>query len=257
MKNIEILYEDVDCLVINKPAGLMVHSDGRALGPFLADWIVEKYPETSGLGEPARGLDGLPVNRSGIVHRLDRDTSGAMIIAKTAVGYEGLKKQFQDREVKKKYLVFVWGEMKEEFGTIDRPIGRSGHDFRRWSAQRGMRGELRPAETYWTRIWTGSSDHFEHKDQDIKAEKFSLIQAEPKTGRTHQIRVHFLATHHPVVSDKLYAPKRPLALGFERVALHSWSVEFEGADGRHIEVTAPIPQDFDQACQRLGIKLNL
>ena len=152
---IPILFEDESCAVIDKPAGIMVHGDGRAKGPFLADWILAKFPQTEKVGESMRDLEGEEINRAGIVHRLDKETSGALIIAKTQEGYESLKKQFQDRTISKKYLSFLWGELKEEFGTINRPIGRSSGDFRKWSAQRGTRGETREAETYWTRLGNG------------------------------------------------------------------------------------------------------
>jgi len=252
--NIEILYEDAHSLVINKPAGLMVHSDGRNEGRFLTDWIVRNFPKIKDVGEPMSAPDGTPVDRSGIVHRLDRETSGVLIVAKTQEGHAHIKRQFQDRTVVKKYLAFVWGEIKEEFGTINRPIGRSGSDFRKWSAQRGMRGEIREAETYWTRVWTGVSP-VNLDDKTAPQEKFSLICAEPKTGRTHQIRVHLVAVHHPVVADTLYAEKRPKALGFERLALHSWSVEFENAKGERLVIKAPLPKDFGNACLHLDIIL--
>lgn len=252
---IDILYEDADCAVVNKPAGLMVHSDGRSSGPFLTDWVAMKYPEAVGVGEPSRDLEGQDIARPGIVHRLDRDTSGAMVIARTAKGYDSLKEQFQERTTTKKYLAFVWGELKEEFGTINRPIGRSGSDFRRKSAQRGTRGETREAETYWTRLWTGSAlTKFEEGAERV--EKFTLLEAEPKTGRTHQIRVHFQATHHPVVSDPLYAPKKPQALSFERTALHAQSIEFKSLEGKQISVTAPLPEDFKKAYLELHIDLD-
>jgi len=247
-QDIHILYEDENIIAVNKPAGLMAHPDGRAEGPFLTDWIVEHFPQTLNVGEPARSQDGRDLNRSGIVHRLDAETSGVLLIAKTSKGFEYLKNQFKNREIRKKYLAFVWGEMKEEFGTIDRPIGRSSSDFRRKSAQRGARGELRNAETYWSRIAIANID-----DGQISG-KFSLIKAEPKTGRTHQIRAHFAAIQHPIVGDKLYAPKRPLVLGFERTALHSRSIEFVNCEGKSIKVEAPLPEDFEKAMNKCGIR---
>lgn len=259
-QQIDILYEDTNCVVISKPAGLMVHSNGKADGPFLTDWIIEKFPMAKGVGEPARSEDGVDLDRSGIVHRLDRETSGALIIVKTKEGYDSLKSQFQNRTVLKKYLAFVWGEVDEEFGTINRPIGRSGSDFRKWTAQRGARGELREAETYWTKLWKGSSPSFEKEVADIDLKegivnKFSLLEVEPKTGRTHQIRVHFNAVNHPVVGDSLYAPKRPMVLGFKRLALHSWVFEFENIEGKRIKIKAPLPEDFANAVNELSIKL--
>jgi 23S rRNA pseudouridine1911/1915/1917 synthase len=189
--------------------------------------------------------------RPGIVHRLDRETSGALLVAKTAAGHAHLKQQFQERTMVKKYLAFVWGEIPEEFGTITRPIGRSTSDFRKWSAQRGARGELREAETYWTRLATKTII------EGGKKEKFSLVEVEPKTGRTHQIRVHMVAVHQPVVGDILYAAKRPMALGFERTALHARSIEFTNVAGKRIKVAAPLPEDFERACKLLEIKIQL
>jgi 23S rRNA pseudouridine1911/1915/1917 synthase len=245
---IDILYEDADCAIIDKPSGLMVHPDGRAKGPFLTDWVIQHFPEAMNVGEPSRALDGTPIDRPGIVHRLDRETSGALIIAKTAAGHASLKQQFKDRTIKKRYLAFVWGQFDEEFGTIDRPIGRSGSDFRKWSAQRGARGDMRDAETYWSRIGQGIA-----AVPEGGSEKFTLVEAEPKTGRTHQIRVHFTAVQHPVVGDSLYAPKRGFALGFTRTALHAYSVEFDTLEGKRVKVTAPLPADFIQACKELDI----
>ncbi len=251
---IKILYEDPDCVVIDKPAGLMVHADGRSEGPFLTDWVLQKYPEAAMVGETILTSDGTVIQRPGIVHRLDKETSGALIIARTPEGHASLKQQFKDRTISKKYLAFVWGELTEEFGTINRPIGRSGSDFRRWSAQRGMRGEMRDAETYWTRIGRGSME-IEASRNPSRIEKFTLLEAQPKTGRTHQIRVHFLAIQHPVVSDSLYAAGKPKALGFERTALHANIVEFTDLKGKRVKVEAPIPEDFLNAAKLLEIKL--
>jgi 23S rRNA pseudouridine1911/1915/1917 synthase len=258
LPTVTVLYEDKDLIVVDKPAGLMVHPDGRDAGPFLTDWVLANYPKTAKVGEPTRALDGTTILRPGIVHRLDRETSGALIIAKTAAAHAHLKKQFQDRTVVKKYLAFVWGDMGEEFGTITRSIGRNTSDFRKWSAQRGARGELRLAETYWSSVArvdvslevAGMTEKF---DQE-KSEKFTLIEVEPKTGRTHQIRVHLVSIHHPVVGDSLYAPKRPTALGFERTALHARSVQFIDLAGKMVKVVAPLPKDFKAACKVLGIE---
>ena len=250
---IEVLYEDKDCIVVNKPLGLMVHPDGRDAGPFLTDWVLKTYPKTAKVGEHTRALDGTPILRPGIVHRLDRETSGALIIAKTAKGHEHLKQQFKDRTMVKKYLAFVWGEMDEEFGTINRPIGRSSADFRKWSAQRGARGEMRDAETYWTKLGSGMAPASNDAPKEGKPEKFSLLEVEPKTGRTHQIRVHMVATNHPVVGDTLYASKRPMALGFNRTALHAQSIEFATVEGKKVKIEAPLPKDFVKGYKAVGI----
>lgn len=239
---VSILYEDDDIAAVNKPAGLMVHPDGRAEGPFLTDWIIRKFPETKNVGEPIRDAAGSTIERPGIVHRLDRDTSGVLLVAKTANGHTWLKKQFKERTIKKKYLAVVWGELKDPFGTINRPIGRSSSDFRKWSAQRGARGELREAETYWEKI---KNEKVKIKIGNTeKTENFTLVEVEPKTGRTHQIRVHFAAIQHPIVGDVLYAPKRPVALELNRPALHAKTIEFENCEGKRVKVEAPLSDDF-------------
>ncbi len=237
--DIKILYEDKDILAIDKPAGLVVHPDGKSKGPFLTDWILENYPKTEKVGESVETKQYGLIKRPGIVHRLDRETSGTMLIAKTKKGYESLKKQFQDRLVSKKYLTFVYGEIKDQFGIINRPIGRSPKDFRRWSATRGARGEKREAETWYELIKYRSG--------------YSFLEIEPKTGRTHQIRVHFKAINHPIVSDSLYASEKPKALGFERTALHAYSLKFKNCLNKEILVKSPIPADFVNAIEELGI----
>ncbi|MFA6338611.1 MAG: RluA family pseudouridine synthase [Candidatus Paceibacterota bacterium] len=235
---IPILYEDDNIVVINKPAGLVVHSDGKTVEPSVADWVLEKYPEAADVGEAITLSNGGIIKRPGIVHRIDRETSGVLIIAKTKEAHAFLKAQFQDHKIKKTYNAFVYGVIKDEDGTIDRPIGRSKSDFRKWSAQRGTRGEMREAVTNYKVLNRG-------KD-------FSFVEVEPKTGRTHQIRVHFKAINHPLVCDKLYASSQPSLLGFERLALHAKSVEFENLAGKKIKVEAPYPADFENALKKIN-----
>lgn len=242
--DISILYEDKDIVAVNKPAGIVIHPDGKSKGPFLTDWILENYPKTKNVGEPVETKDFGTIERPGIIHRLDRDTTGVLLIAKTKTGHSALKEQFQERTLTKKYLTFVYGEIKDRFGIINRPIGRSPNDFRRWSATRGARGELRDAETWYTLL--------------VYRAGFSFLEVEPKTGRTHQIRVHFKAVNHPVVCDGLYAPEKilekPDALGFKRNALHAYSIEFTNCAGKKVMVKAPVPSDFLNAFEELGIQ---
>lgn len=235
----EILYEDKNVFVFNKPGGLMVHADGRSKDVTLADMIAKKYPKMKEVGEQMRFVDGGGVEkiiyRPGIVHRLDKDTSGALVVAKTQKSFEFLKKQFQDRGVIKKYLTIVYGNVKNDKGIIDRPIGRSKSDFRKWSATRGARGEMREAVTEYKVL---------KRFQDAKGENFTLLEVAPKTGRTHQIRVHLKAINYSIVGDKLYGGSRPTALGFARTALHASSVSFETNPGKKVTVEAPLPADF-------------
>ncbi len=303
---VPILYEDKDYVVVNKPAGLVVHSDGKTVEPLLTDWILKHYPKTAKVGEPliirskknaqastmkatgvpdattpladtsaesVAGIKGLveddedattsepiaavSIARPGIVHRLDRGTSGAIVIAKNQKAHIHLKEQFQAHTVNKKYVAFVYGEFADpadKYGIIDRPIGRSKRDFRRWSAQRGARGELRPAETWYSVL--ASRKALDDGTGRRSGNGFAYLELEPKTGRTHQIRVHLKAINHPVVCDDLYAPERPCALGFGRTALHAHSIEFTGLNGKVIKVTAPIPADFKKAAQELEIELG-
>ncbi len=249
--NPSILYENNHLLIVNKPSGLVVHSDGKTIEPTLCDWIIGKYPNIKGVGEPSRLPTGELVDRPGIVHRLDRETSGALVVAKTQEAFEFLKKQFKDRNIHKIYNVFVWGLVKEDKGSINRPIGRSKSDFRRWSAERFARGELRDAITEYKVLKRLDFDENPNTNQkNIKHEipkRFTFLEVFPKTGRTHQIRVHFKAINHPVVGDKLYAPRHPSVLGFERVALHARRIEFLDIDGQKIDIEAALPKDFESA----------
>lgn len=235
-----ILYEDADILVINKPAGLVVHSDGRTKEPSVSEWFVSAYPDSKDVGESIEKTSGEVIERAGVVHRIDRETSGILLLAKTKAGHAHLKEQFQNREIEKSYHLFVHGLVKEDRGSINLPIARSIGDFRKWSAQRGTRGEKRDALTY-----------FEVLKRD-ETNKVTFVEAKPKTGRTHQIRVHFQATQHPVVGDNLYASGKPKILGFERTALHAKKISFTNTAGEKITIEAPYPEDFQEAIARLG-----
>ncbi len=230
-----ILYEDNDMIVLNKPAGLVVHPDGRTTEPSVSDWFGEKYPESRDVGEKLGDIE-----RPGVVHRIDRETSGVLLLAKTGTGYQTLKEQFQKREIGKIYHLFVYGNLKDNQGTIDLPIARSASNFRKWSAQRGARGEQREAVTYY-RVIKRSGDR-----------STTFVEAKPKTGRTHQIRVHFKALHHPVVCDKLYASSKSCLLDFNRLALHARAITFKTAGGNEVKIEASYPEDFMQAVDIIG-----
>ena len=231
---IKILYEDNEILVIDKPSGLMVHSDGRTKEKTLTDWIIKNYPKLKGVGEPIT-FDEKEIDRPGIVHSLDKETSGVLIIAKTKKAFAYYKKEFMDREIKKTYHAIVFGNIKNDEGVIDKPIGRSPRDFRRRLAGRGARGELREAVTEYKVL---------KRFSDNKGNKYTYVEVYPKTGRTHQIRVHFKYLSYPVVCDSLYAPKNycPKTLG--RLALHAKSIEFKNSKGKIIKVESPLPKEF-------------
>lgn len=233
---IEILYENADMCVINKPPGVMVHNDGRNTDATVVDWFLSRVPTARGIGEGGFAQDGSQLERSGVVHRLDRETSGLLVLAKTQEAFVHLKKQFHDHLIKKEYRTFVYGTMKEKWGTVNRPIGRSTKDFRLRSAQRGARGALREAVTDWEVIGQSATHAY--------------LKITPKTGRTHQIRVHLKAIGRPIVQDELYAPDELRAnenLGFERLALHAYKLKVCIPNGEEMTFIAPFPLDFEKA----------
>lgn len=234
---IQILKEIPDYIVINKPTGISVHKSGLREEYTIADWMLENYPETKDVGEPLKISSGEIIKRHGIVHRLDKGTSGALCIARTQVGYEFLKKQFKDRLVKKTYHAFLYGNWKEDQMTISEPIGKHKKDFRKRTTVHNSRGELKSAITYFKIL----------KRALIGTEYVVFVEAMPKTGRTHQIRVHARYMHHPVVCDSLYASKKPKLLGFERLALHAYAIEYKDQNGFTQKVEAPYPKDFVDA----------
>ncbi len=233
----KVIFEDKDVLVLNKPAGLVVHTDGKTKEATVADWVLKHYPKMKEVGEPTVLSNGDTILRPGIVHRIDRETSGILLLAKNQKAFEFLKKQFQDRTIEKTYLAFVSGELKNKKGVINQPIGRSSTDFRKWTSGKGARGTLRDAVTAYATLETG--------------ERYSYVEVHPKTGRTHQIRVHFTHIQHPIVGDPLYAPKFGYALGFERLALHAFQIKFMLPSGKELSLEAPLPADFKKALKML------
>lgn len=245
----KILYEDEFLLGLDKPSGLLVHSDGRSKEETLVDWINKNYPDLNEVGEPQTLQNGEVIKRPGIVHRLDRDTSGVILVAKTKEAHKFLKEQFQSRKVEKIYNAVVTGKFGEDRteGIIDKPIGRSASDFRKWSADHSARGELREAIT-----------EYEVLDQkEIDGKYFAYVELRPKTGRTHQIRVHMKSISHPVLMDKLYGPKmnhelrsmnyEKENLGFKRLALHALSIKLQLPNDMYITIESPLPPEFETA----------
>ena len=245
---IPIIYEDDDIVVINKPSGLIVHFDGRNVEPSVVDWVLEKYPQVAGVGEDWKSPQDEIVPRPGIVHRLDRTTSGIMIIVKSQDAHAFIKEQFQSRTIKKEYIALVYGHPKADKGIIDAEIGRTKKKPRKWTALPGKSGTLRSAITEWKVL--------DRKIDTEKDEPVTYISASPKTGRTHQIRVHLKAIHHPIVCDHIYAPKRECLLGFNRPALHARRISFNLLNGEKRTFEAPLPKDFNDALIKLGIVLN-
>jgi 23S rRNA pseudouridine1911/1915/1917 synthase len=263
-----IIAETKDYLIINKPAGLMVHGDGRSTEPTLVDWILEKYSDIAGVGEDIhikkgkekeeeRLSEGMKeseservIKRPGIVHRLDRDTSGVMIIARTPEFFDHMKKQFQDHTVQKIYRAYLYGHVKQDHDVIN--------------ASRGTRGEMREAITEYTVLMRGIDHSSADLNQALHADnagsvsmpedkKYTYIEFRPRTGRTHQIRVHAKYLNHPVVGDELYGGKlfKRDNLGFKRQALHAFQITFTDVLGEQKTFQAPLPEDFLSAQELL------
>ena len=236
---LKIIYENDDFLVLEKPADLTVHPVKPEQKNTLADLIVARYPEIKGVGE-----DPL---RPGIVHRLDKDTSGLMVVAKNNQSFNYLKKQFaagakslgepkQDRKVEKEYLALVVGKIKDKKGTITKSISQSKKDHKKRSALLGEKSK--PA---WTEY-----EVLEYYKQ------YTLVKAMPKTGRTHQIRIHLASIGYPIAGDEQYKFKRqPCPKNLSRQFLHSHYLKFQTTDGKMIAFKSELPQDLKEVLEKL------
>lgn len=265
---LDIIYEDKKILVINKPSGLLVHGDGHNCEETLADFLLNEKKVKRDVGEPlvikmnksvvvncalpSHEYVGseLKIHRPGIVHRLDKDTSGVMIIAKDNETFYMLKEKFQDRTMKKEYLAIVRGSFKENIGSIAVPIGRSKNDFRKFLGGRGTRGELRDAVTDYRVL--GKTRGSASNPSDIT--EWSLILIKPRTGRTHQIRVHMNFTNHPVGGDKLYGDEKTIA-AFPRLMLHAAKLSYVDKEGNTRVFEAPAPKEFEDVAQVAQVEL--
>jgi len=233
---LEILYEDEDLAVINKPAGMTVHPGAGADAGTLVGALLHHFGGDRGLSAVGGPL------RPGIVHRLDKDTSGAIVIAKNDLTHRKLVEAFRARRVRKTYLALLHGRIGADAGTVDLPIAR---DLRRRSRMTTRRREGRAAQTDW-RV-------------RLRLNGFSLIEANLRTGRTHQIRAHFSALKCPVVGDTLYGAPRRERVGAEllpplgRNFLHSVRLGFEHPrTGKAIDARAPLPRELVDYLQALG-----
>jgi 23S rRNA pseudouridine1911/1915/1917 synthase len=249
---LDIIYEDDDLIVVNKPAGLVVHpAAGHAAGT-LVNAILAHCPHLNVGG----------VERPGIVHRLDSDTSGIIVVAKNDAAMRDLQAQFKSRRVHKTYLALVDGHVKPPRGKIDAPIGRDPKHRQKMAVL--TRGKAREAVTvYRTLAALGrpSTTPLHGSAQDAS---YTLIEAEPQTGRTHQIRVHLAFLGFPVVADRIYGSKTPRssagkkenALGLTRQFLHAWKIEFTlPREGRAVSFTAPLPEDLREVLEELGFSI--
>jgi 23S rRNA pseudouridine1911/1915/1917 synthase len=232
---LDVVYEDDAIVVINKPAGLVVHPAAGNWSGTLLNGLLHRY------GEAAAGLP-----RAGIVHRLDKETSGLMVVARTLQAQTDLVRQLQARTVKRRYLALVWGNMPDD-GTIDAPIGRDPRDRIRMAVVKGAAGK--PARTHFRRI-----DKTLWHNQPVSA-----IHCDLETGRTHQIRVHCAAIGHPLLGDPIYGHARgrrsvaALPNDFARQALHAWRLGLiHPVTGRAMQWRAEVPDDMDALIEALG-----
>lgn len=219
--NIPVIYENNDVIVIDKPAGLLVHPTDKKEKDTLIDFLINKCPQIKSVGNSPE--------RPGIVHRLDKKTSGLMVIAKNQNTFEWLKKQFQERKIEKKYLALVIGKFKDKMGIIAKSISRSR---KRGNSQTTTPiGKRREAITRYEVI--------------KEFPNYTLLEVVPKTGRTHQIRVHLASIGHPIAGDEKYKFKRQLCpRNLKRQFLHATYLKFQMPNGEIKEFHSGLPTDL-------------
>ncbi|MDP2855985.1 MAG: RluA family pseudouridine synthase [bacterium] len=241
-KEIKIIFENSDFLAINKPAGLLVHQIPNGSGLTLVDWLKEKYPFIEGVGDLSTN-SGQENLRPGIVHRLDRETSGIMVIAKNNETFFYLKNLFQEKKINKGYLALVSGVLKNKSGTIDAPIGRIASSTKRSTLAKKMK-DLKEARTDYEVL---------KNFPDEVGSGFALLKVSPRTGRTNQIRVHLASTHHPIAGDTMYGPKKmELPIGLKRMFLHAYFLELPLKEGNVMRLEADLPDDLRNVLVNLG-----
>lgn len=208
--NIKIVYQDENIIVLDKPAGIKVHPSSFSERDTLVNFLVAKLPETEKITDGSFGSELRP----GIVHRLDQDTSGVMVVARSQEAFDGLKKLFQGRKVLKKYAALVHGKLENKRGVIEKPLAKSTSYKKQVIAGKKTKTKVRAAVTEYEVVK-------EYGD-------YSLVEAVPRTGRTHQIRIHLFALGHPIVGDAKYAlkkfAKKKIA---DRHLLHARRLEFK------------------------------
>jgi 23S rRNA pseudouridine1911/1915/1917 synthase len=245
--DLTIVYEDTDCVVVDKPPGLVVHPAIGHRQDTLVNALLARYPEMMSMAHPSgstalAGPIGTVNMRPGIVHRLDKDTSGLMVVARRAEAWSALQRQFQERSVEKGYQALLYGRLAPTEATINAPIGRDPRHRRRMAVVDGGREAItRYAARQFLFI-----PHGAHAS-------YTLAEARPLTGRTHQIRVHLAYVGHPVVGDMLYG-RRKHRLACPRQFLHACRLGFyRPADGRRMLFESPLPTDLQQVLEPLAV----
>jgi 23S rRNA pseudouridine1911/1915/1917 synthase len=229
---IEVIFADEEIIVVNKPAGMTVHPAPGHPDGTLVDALLARFPELAAMAEP----DGLL--RPGIVHRLDKDTSGVMVVARTPFARTSLSRQFKDRTVRKIYLAIVKGIVARDRITIEQPVGRHPIERKKMSVRSHMPRDAMSDVTVLRR--------FERSSRDGLEMGATLVRVKPATGRMHQIRVHLASIGHPCLGDRVYGGAKPGDAGhFDRQALHALALSItHPRSGEHLEFLAPLPADF-------------
>jgi 23S rRNA pseudouridine1911/1915/1917 synthase len=226
---VPLVHEDADVLVVDKPAGLVVHPGAGGEAGTLVHGLLARFPEVAGVGPDP--------DRPGIVHRLDRGTSGLVVVARTPAGHAGLTDQIARHEVERVYAALVWGTVAEATGRVEAPIGRSP----RRPTLRAVVPDGRPAAT-----------DYEVESRHQRPEPTTLLRCRLETGRTHQIRVHLAAIDHPVVGDGAYGGGRP-SIPLERPFLHATHLSFtHPTTGVPLSFDSPLPDDLNAVLSTLS-----
>lgn len=224
--DLDIVYEDADVLVVNKPRGMVVHpAAGHATGT-LVNGLMHHCTDLS-------GING--VMRPGIVHRIDKDTTGLLAVAKNDLAHASLAEQLSNKTVTRKYTALVHGNIQHDEGTVDAPIGRDPKDRQRMT------------------VIDGGRDAVTHFTVTERFGDFTLVECRLETGRTHQIRVHMRYIGHPLAGDPKYGPKKTLSFGGQ--VLHAGVLGFtHPSTGEYLEFEAPLPEDFNELIENLRVR---
>jgi 23S rRNA pseudouridine1911/1915/1917 synthase len=221
----KIIFEDDNIIVLNKPSSLVVHPYDFSNEQTMVDFLRKHFPPMFGIDNKIELQDKRVITLGGIVHKLDRGTSGIMVVAKNQLVFDELKEQFTNHEIKKEYVAVVEGIVEKEKFTIDAPLGRDKKDYRQSTDPKNPRGPLRDAIT----------------DVEVikKRKDTTLIKLFPRTGRTHQLRAHMASIEHPIVGDKVYGSK----IESPRIMLHAEKISFT-LRGKEYSFSAEIPKEF-------------
>jgi 23S rRNA pseudouridine1911/1915/1917 synthase len=239
--DVPVIYADSEIVLVNKPPGLTVHSAPGHRGATLVDFLTNRFPEMAAMVD----LDG--ISRPGIVHRLDKDTSGVMVVARTPFARTALSRQFKDRTVHKTYLAIVRGTVSRDRLTISRPIGRHPVERKRMSVR------TRTPRDAVTKVEVVARLSYPTVEGPLP---MSLLKVEPLTGRTHQIRVHLASIGHSCVGDRLYGKNNDTAIPLGRQALHAFSLSIEHPrTGKRLNFSAQVPDDLAELLRISGFDL--